>query len=154
MKTQKQIRKWLQTQEWYPQFKKNMRKEPEDKQKYILIGKAYSETIKGAFIWNGTPEGINFWWNVNIQFLKWYEKEEKEMTKEQLEKANSLKDEIDSIESFLRVHENNVRMEIGSYPSSNKGEGLTVWIDRKHQYEIIDLLKKWKDEYEKELEEI
>ena len=26
------------------------------------------------------------------------------MTKEQLEKANSLKDKIDSIESFLRVH--------------------------------------------------
>lgn len=59
------------------------------------------------------------------------------MTKEQLEKANSLKDEIDS------------------------GEGITAWIDREHQYEIIDLLneiidllKKWKDEYEKELEEI
>jgi hypothetical protein len=76
------------------------------------------------------------------------------MTKEQLEKANSLKDEIDSIESFLRVHKNNVRMEIGSYPSSNKGKRITAWIDRKHQYEIIDLLKKWKDEYEKELEEI
>lgn len=76
------------------------------------------------------------------------------MTKEQLEKAISLKDEIDSIESFLRVHKNNVRMEIGFYPSNNKGERITAWIDRKHQYEIIDLLKKWKDEYEKELEEI
>lgn len=77
MKTQKQIRGWLQAQEWYPQFKKNMRKEPEDKRKYILIGKAYSETITGAFIWNGTSEGINLWGNVNIQFLKWYYKEEK-----------------------------------------------------------------------------
>lgn len=45
-------------------------------------------------------------------------------------------------------------MGIGSYPSSNKGEKETTWIDRKHQYEIIDLLKKWKYEYEKELEEI
>ena len=45
-------------------------------------------------------------------------------------------------------------MGIGSYPSSNKGEKIITWIDRKHQYEIIDLLKKWKDEYEKELEEI
>lgn len=76
------------------------------------------------------------------------------MTKEQLEKANSLKDEIDSIESFLRVHKNNVHMGIKSSPSSNKGEGITAWIDRKYQYEIIDLLKKWKDEHEKELEEI
>lgn len=76
------------------------------------------------------------------------------MTREQLEKANSLKDKIDSIESFLRVHKNNVHMEIRSYPSSNKGERTTTWIERKHQYEIIDLLKKWKDEYEKELEEI
>ena len=76
------------------------------------------------------------------------------MTKEQLEKANSLKDEIDSIESFLRVHKNNVHMGIGSYPSSNKGEKIITWINRKHQFEIIDLLKKWKDEYEKELEEI
>lgn len=31
-------------------------------------------------------------------------KTDQEMTKEQLEKVNSLKDEIDSIESFLRVH--------------------------------------------------
>lgn len=76
------------------------------------------------------------------------------MTKEQLEKANSLKNKIDSIEDFLRVHKNNVHMGIGSYPSNNKDKKIITWIDRKHQYEIIDLLKKWKDEYEKELEEI
>lgn len=76
------------------------------------------------------------------------------MTKEQLEKANFLKNKIDSIESFLRVHKNNVHMGIGSYPSNNKSEKVITWIDRKHQYEIIDLLKKWKYEYEKELEEI
>lgn len=76
------------------------------------------------------------------------------MTKEQLEKAIFLRDEIDSIESFLRVHKNNVHMGIGSYPSSNKGKKIITWINRKHQYEIIDLLKKWKDEYEKELKEI
>lgn len=36
------------------------------------------------------------------------------MTKEQLEKANSLKENIDSIESFLRFHKNNVYMGLSS----------------------------------------
>lgn len=76
------------------------------------------------------------------------------MTKEQLKKANSLKNEIDNIESFLRVHKNNVYMCIKSSPSNNKDKVITAWINRKHQYEIIDLLKKWKYEYEKELEKI
>lgn len=74
------------------------------------------------------------------------------MTKENLERANFLNDKIASINDFLRVHKHNVRMTIYSFPNNNKDDNGNVDIERKYQQEIIDLLKKWRDEYQKELE--
>lgn len=76
------------------------------------------------------------------------------MTQEQLERANFLKDQIDEFTDLLNVHKRNVRMTIGSYPNNNKDRSASIEIERKHQQEILALLKKWRDEYQKELEEL
>lgn len=74
------------------------------------------------------------------------------MTKEQLDRANFLTDKIDDINDLLSVHKRNIRMTLGSYPNNNKDRSRDIEIEREHHQEIINLLKKWRDEYQKELE--
>lgn len=76
------------------------------------------------------------------------------MTQEQLDRANFLKYNIDEINDLLSVHKHNVRMILGSYPSNNTDRRKDVELERKHHQEIINLLKKWRDEYKKELDEL
>ncbi|MBO8472526.1 MAG: hypothetical protein IAB81_02720 [Bacteroidetes bacterium] len=76
------------------------------------------------------------------------------MTKEQLERANFLKNTIDEINDFLSAHKKNPRMSFNSFPNNNWDRRASVDIERKHHQEILDLLKKWRDEYQKELEEL
>lgn len=76
------------------------------------------------------------------------------MTKEQLERANFLNRKIVNIDNFLCAHKKNVIMTINSAPSNNWDKDASVNIERKHQQELLGLLKKWRDEYQKELEEL
>lgn len=91
--------------------------------------------------------------NEMYEEYKEYQRRNK-MTQEQLERANFLKDKIDEITDLLNVHKRNVRMTIGSYPNNNKDRSTNIEIERKHQQEILALLTKWRDEYQKELEEL
>lgn len=76
------------------------------------------------------------------------------MTQEQLKRANFLKKKIDDINDLLSVHKRNVRMTLGSYPNNNQDRSRSIEIEREHHHEILALLKKWRDEYQKELEEL
>lgn len=76
------------------------------------------------------------------------------MTLEQLERANFIKKKIDGLNGILHVHQKNVIMIIESYPSNNWDKEARIDVERKHQQEILALLTKWRDEYQKELEEL
>lgn len=76
------------------------------------------------------------------------------MTQEQLERANFLKKKIDGLNGILHVPQKNVIMVMESYPSNNWDKEAWIYVNRKHQQEILALLTKWRDEYQKELEEL
>lgn len=77
------------------------------------------------------------------------------MTKEQLERANFLNHRINKIDEALIAYQKNICMTIVSYPNNNwdKEQSISI-VERKHQQEILALLKKWRDEYQKELERL
>ncbi|MBO8472528.1 MAG: hypothetical protein IAB81_02730 [Bacteroidetes bacterium] len=79
MKTPEQIKEWLQKQEWYPQFVRNVKNDSlnseEDVQDYIS-GKMQEYTFAYSFSWYESPEGFDFWHEKEKQFFEWYDKEE------------------------------------------------------------------------------
>lgn len=77
MKTPKQIKKWLRSQRWYPQFVKNMKELRVTGLDYsILNGKWGQQTISAGFVWDMSPEGQDFWNDKDTQFLLWYHRKE------------------------------------------------------------------------------
>lgn len=86
-----EIECWLKKQSWFNSFKSNIEKYLIDCYKdengnltgedYKLIDKESEELITGlhdkttisdAFAWMDTPEGSNYWGNIEYKFLKWY----------------------------------------------------------------------------------
>lgn len=74
MRSTKEIEKWLKRRWWYKKFKKNV--ETVDVGGHnsvkILGGHYGNDTVIGAFCWELTPEGFNYWYRRNTQFLLWY----------------------------------------------------------------------------------
>lgn len=77
MKTPKQIRHWMQQQEWFESFKEQTieyyKKQslPEVAEK-ILNGESGSKTISGAFPWICSREGHSYWESKDQKFMTWY----------------------------------------------------------------------------------
>lgn len=76
------------------------------------------------------------------------------MDKEKLDRANFLQGKIESIEDFISVHKNNVRMNIKSSGIISTDRDCSISLEKKRQKEVIDMLSKWRDEYQKEFEEL
>lgn len=77
MKTPEQIKEWLESQQWYPQFVENLKKQRESvPYEHILCGILKERTIGSAFKWRFTVEGFYFWKYIEDQFLEWYNKED------------------------------------------------------------------------------
>lgn len=76
------------------------------------------------------------------------------MDKEKLYRANFLQGKIESIEDFISVHKNNVRMNIQSSGTISTDRDCSISLEKKRQKEVIDMLSKWRDEYQKEFEEL
>lgn len=74
MKTQQEIKEWLESQEWFDAFKRNImtETESEDYLNEILSGDYLEGTIFAAFLWREAPEGRSFWIYKNREFLEWY----------------------------------------------------------------------------------
>lgn len=71
MKTPEQIRAWLESREWWPQFVKNT-VEFDYRTAEVLSGDRGEDTIIDAFGWLHAPEGLAFWLERNEEFKKWY----------------------------------------------------------------------------------
>ena len=78
MKTQEQIKEWLERQPWYEQYKTNLLQESDSslELRECLLGQAGLLTISKAFCWGTTEEGFDFWNDVDSKFTKWLESEE------------------------------------------------------------------------------
>lgn len=75
MKTQKQIKEWLEKQTWYEQYKTNLFRESDSSLESMehLLGRAGLLTISKAFCWGMTEEGFDFWNEVDEKFTDWFE---------------------------------------------------------------------------------
>ena len=73
-RTREAIAKWLEKQEWYEVFCDNMVLQSRATEtKYECInGLFYEDTISGAFSWAFTPEGDEYWREINKGFIAWY----------------------------------------------------------------------------------
>lgn len=76
------------------------------------------------------------------------------MDKEKLDRANFLRGKIEGIEYFIGVHKNNVRMNIQLSGTISTDRDCSISLEKKRQKEVIDMLAKWRDEYQKEFEEL
>lgn len=71
MKTPAQIRAWLESREWFPQFRKNT-VEYDHHATEVLSGDRGEYTVFDAFRWVYAPEGQRFWQDRNEEFWEWY----------------------------------------------------------------------------------
>lgn len=75
MKNRRKIARWLEQQEWYEAWIDNMNiqgyLDPEQMNEYIY-GLNDEHTIISSMVFTQTPEGQEFWDNVNQEFLDWY----------------------------------------------------------------------------------
>ena len=68
------VNKWLLSQPWIGQFIDNLKNcwEPDDMLLFLLGGEG-KETINIAFLWEGSPEGKDFWSNKHLELVKLWE---------------------------------------------------------------------------------
>ena len=80
MKTARQIRQWLENQEWYELFLLQVWGSFSEDMvaiKRIISGNLGKNTISSGFDWWYSNEGPSYWIKIDRQFREWYEKESK-----------------------------------------------------------------------------
>lgn len=65
-KTKDEVIKWLKDSGVYELFARNVSNQ-------IAFNRLDRFTLAGAFIWKHTPEGFDYWNEINTKFVKWYE---------------------------------------------------------------------------------
>lgn len=79
MKTEQEIKEWLETRRWFKKFKRNLEKQAklnpalQETVDNILEGQYGDRTISSAFKWGNTPEGLSYWSKRNIEFIQWFD---------------------------------------------------------------------------------
>lgn len=71
MKTAQQIKQYLEKQEWFPRFLKNL-ENPIAERESSLNGLLGELTICFAFNWGDTKEGWSYWQTINERFQEWW----------------------------------------------------------------------------------
>lgn len=74
-KTSSAVSKWLKKQEWYESFIETLERfreyDREDINRF-LKGTMLEDTIYAAFPWYLSPEGMDFWKDIDKQFRDWF----------------------------------------------------------------------------------
>ena len=74
-KTSAAVSKWLKKQEWYESYIETLERfreyDNEDIERF-LKGHMMEDTIYAAFPWYLSPEGMDFWKDINKQFKEWF----------------------------------------------------------------------------------
>lgn len=65
---------WMEDQEWFDAWNDNLVLQVEDDDLRIWYAEGHEgvETIKNSIIWYLTPEGYDYWREIDKQFRKWY----------------------------------------------------------------------------------
>ena len=66
------VAKWLEKQEWFDAWVENMRQQDVENAEEYIRGFWGEITLVNSFIWLATPEGEDYWEDINKQFLEWY----------------------------------------------------------------------------------
>lgn len=68
------VAKWLREQEWYDAWVDNLELQEDDLAivNWYKAGHELEKTLTGSIIWHLTPEGDEYWRNINEQFKEWY----------------------------------------------------------------------------------
>lgn len=68
------VAKWLREQEWYEAWIDNLTLQEEDQNiiQWFIEGNVGSSTIQCSIVWYQTPEGDDYWREINRQFKEWY----------------------------------------------------------------------------------
>lgn len=80
MRTEQEINKWLKSRPWFSNFKRNLEEYSnrhgfKNAVRNCLTGKDGYNTISMAFMWEGTPEGRDYWVRRNVEFRQWFDNE-------------------------------------------------------------------------------
>lgn len=78
-RTNAAVAKWLEKQEWYEAWIDNMNLQDflsEDSKLEYILGLRGEETICDSITWAITPEGYDYWEEINRQFKAWFYGEE------------------------------------------------------------------------------
>ena len=77
MKTEKEIKEYLENKVWYKEFVKNtINQLPKEINGYlhqVISGKNGRGTISSAFTWSLTEEGREYWEEIAKKFISWYD---------------------------------------------------------------------------------
>ena len=76
MKTPAETKAWLESREWYGEYKAAVEADDENRELFLcekfLSGEKGENTIRGAFFWFDTPQGDAVWDERDDEFLEWY----------------------------------------------------------------------------------
>lgn len=74
MKSSNEISQWLTSQKWFEQLSCNIDREKRGSifREAILNGNSGMCTISSAFVWTFTPEGYDYWLDIDRQFIQWF----------------------------------------------------------------------------------
>ena len=78
MKTPAEIKEYLEAQEWYSDFVKNIlnHNTSEEVIGNVFAGSYGKETISSAFPWDKSEEGSDFWKNIDKKFSYWFDSDD------------------------------------------------------------------------------
>lgn len=68
------VAKWLRKQEWYDAWVDNLELQEDDIAivNWFKAGHELGATLICSIVWHLTPEGDEYWRNINEQFKEWY----------------------------------------------------------------------------------
>ena len=87
MKTKEQALDWISSQEWYGKFIENARNEHDWRLSeffhWLSNQVCVANIIIDAFNWSSQDEGLEFWSNANMEFLRWYNSADEQISEDE-----------------------------------------------------------------------
>lgn len=74
MKSKRQVKEYIKSQEWYNSFVEELEKHMRmDVDSYLreIVCKDSSNLLIGAFLWECTPQGVKYWGKIEKEYFKW-----------------------------------------------------------------------------------
>lgn len=66
------VAKWLEKQEWFDAWVENMRLQDVEYVEEYIRGFRGEITLVNSFVWQMTPEGDDYWQEIDKQFKEWF----------------------------------------------------------------------------------